>query len=123
MAGDSAAGRLARLLLFTMVVAASAQFSGKRDKPKSPAFKSDIKYIQCDVCDAMTKEARHVVKLLKIEARNLKVGWCIAWGCTHCRRHRDRRRSLYRWHAVTGRSVSHQTNDDPGQGGRHPRTN
>lgn len=73
MAGKRAAGWLARLLFFAILVAVSAQFSGKRVKPKSPTFKSDIKYIQCDVCDAMAKEARNTVKLLKAEARNLKV--------------------------------------------------
>lgn len=40
-----------------------AQFGGpKRPKPKAPVRKDDIKYIKCQVCDAMAKEARNVVK-------------------------------------------------------------
>lgn len=62
------------LLLLTLVVAASAQFGGKPpDKPKSPASKADIKFIRCQVCEAMAKQARDIIKAEKELAAGKKV--------------------------------------------------
>ncbi|GLI59428.1 hypothetical protein VaNZ11_001311, partial [Volvox africanus] len=55
--------RLFHVLLLTFIALASAQFGGpKRPKPKAPVNKDDIKYIKCQVCEAMAKEARNIAK-------------------------------------------------------------
>ncbi|KXZ48637.1 hypothetical protein GPECTOR_26g540 [Gonium pectorale] len=65
---------LLRLLLLALVVAASAQFGGpKRPKKKSPVAKDDIKYIKCQVCEAIAKQARNIKKDLQAVAGPKKV--------------------------------------------------
>ena len=51
------------MLLLGFAATALAQFGGpKRPKPKAPVIKEDLKYIRCQVCEAMAKEARNIVK-------------------------------------------------------------
>ena len=63
------AAGLAVALIFCFAVLASAQFGGKRPPPpKAPVWKEDIKYIRCQVCEAMAKQALRTVKSMKDEA-------------------------------------------------------
>ena len=41
---------------------------GKKEE-KIPAVKSDIKYIRCQVCEHLAKQARNVVKALQAELK------------------------------------------------------
>ncbi len=61
------------LALALAATLASAQFGGKREPPKAPAVKSDIKFIKCQVCEAMAKQAGAIVKELKEAASGKKV--------------------------------------------------
>lgn len=65
---------LPKLLVFALAATlASAQFGAKREPPKAPAVKSDIKIIKCQVCEAMAKQAGAIVKELKEAASGKKV--------------------------------------------------
>jgi len=58
-------------LLVALVVAASAQFGGgnRPPPPKPPASKADLPLIRCQVCEAVVKQAREVVKTLRAEVK------------------------------------------------------
>ncbi|PNW84622.1 hypothetical protein CHLRE_03g151700v5 [Chlamydomonas reinhardtii] len=71
---------MARLNLLQLCVlglclaVASAQFGGKRPpKPKAPVAKGDIKYIKCQVCEAIAKQSIKATKDLIEQAGPKKV--------------------------------------------------
>lgn len=55
----------AALLLAAPVAAMFPGMGGNKPPPKVPAVKADIPFIKCQVCEAIIKQAREVVKDLR----------------------------------------------------------
>lgn len=66
---------LQRLLLLLAVLICTAtvqgQFGGPAAKPAAKAVKSDVKYIKCQVCEAI---AKHAIREVKTMREQLKPG-------------------------------------------------
>ena len=64
---------LQRLLVLLAVLICTAtaqgQFGGPGAKPTAKAVKSDVKYIKCQVCEAIAKHAIREVKAMREELK------------------------------------------------------